>query len=99
RALRLALRTRPPGLRALARQLAYFAEAALVARRVRARGLARLHNHFSNSSCSVAMLAAEMGAFPFSFTMHGPAEFFQPHQFRVDEKLRRAAFVCCISQF
>lgn len=99
RACELALKTRPPGLKALARQLAYLAEAALVAQRMRRRGLTHLHNHFSNSSCSVAMLAAEMGGFPFSFTIHGPSEFFQPHHFRLDEKIRRAAFVCCISQF
>ena len=98
-ALRLALRTRPPGLRALARQFAYFAEAAVVAREMRRRDLPHLHNHFSNSSCSVAMLAAEMGGFTFSFTMHGPAEFFEPHRWRIDEKARRSAFVACISHF
>ena len=56
-------------------------------------GLSHLHNHFSNSSCSVAMLAAELGGFTFSFTMHGPAEFFEPKYWRIDEKIRRALFV------
>jgi colanic acid/amylovoran biosynthesis glycosyltransferase len=95
----LALRVRPPGLKALLRQIAYFMEAALVAGRMRAHDLIHLHNHFANSSCSVAMLAAAMGGFSFSFTMHGPAEFFEPHYWRVDEKIRRARFVCCISHF
>ena len=98
-ALRLAMKTRPPGLKALFWQLAYFAEAALVARRMNAHDLLHLHNHFSNSSCSVAMLASEMGGFSFSFTMHGPAEFFEPKFWRLDEKIRRARFVCCISHF
>ena len=94
-----ALRVRPPGLKALVWQLAYFLEAGVVAREVRRRGIRHLHNHFSNSSCSVAMLAAQLGGFRFSFTMHGPAEFFEPRYWRIDEKIRRAAFVACISHF
>jgi len=97
--LRLAMRVRPPGMRALLRQLAYFAEAALVARRMRQHRLLHLHNHFSDSSCSVAMLASLMGGLSFSFTIHGPGEFFEPMRWRLDEKIRRALFVCCISNF
>jgi glycosyltransferase involved in cell wall biosynthesis len=99
RALRLALRARAPGMKALLMQLAYFAEAGLVAARMRDHQLIHLHNHFSNSSCSVAMLASELGGFTFSFTMHGPAEFFEPKYWRLDEKISRALFVCCISNF
>jgi colanic acid/amylovoran biosynthesis glycosyltransferase len=98
-ALGTAVMIRPPGVKAFARQLAYFAEAAVVAGCMRGRNLPHLHNHFSNSSCSVAMLAAEMGGFTFSFTMHGPAEFYEPKYWRIEEKIRRAAFVACISSF
>ena len=98
-ALGLALATRPPGLKALVWQAAYFLEAGLVARRLRDHDLSHLHNHFSNSSCSVAMLASALGGFTYSFTMHGPAEFYEPKYWRVDEKVRRAKFVACISQF
>jgi glycosyltransferase involved in cell wall biosynthesis len=98
-AFTLALRVRPPGFKALMLQLAYFAEAGLVARRLHAHQLGHLHNHFSNSSCSVAMLAARLAGVTFSFTMHGPAEFFEPRYWRIDEKVRRALFVCCISHF
>lgn len=98
-ALGVALYSRPPGLKALVWQAAYFAEAGLVARRMREHSLSHLHNHFSNSSCSVAMLASSLGAFTYSFTMHGPAEFYEPKYWRVDEKVRRATFVACISQF
>jgi colanic acid/amylovoran biosynthesis glycosyltransferase len=99
RSLRLAISTRAPGIARTIKQLAYFAEAGLLAQQMRRRKLAHLHNHFSNSSCSVAMLAAEMGGFSFSFTMHGPSEFFEPKVFAIDEKIRRAAFVACISYF
>ncbi|MDB5331875.1 MAG: glycosyltransferase [Phycisphaerales bacterium] len=98
-ALRTALFVRPAGVKPLVWQMAYFAEAGLVARAMRDNQLSHLHNHFSNSSCSVAMLASELGGFTFSFTMHGPAEFFEPKYWRIDEKIRRALFVCCISHF
>jgi colanic acid/amylovoran biosynthesis glycosyltransferase len=99
RAMKTALTVRSPGVKAFIWQLAYFAEAGVIAREVRRQKLSHLHNHFSNSSCSVAMLAAEMGGFTFSFTMHGPAEFFEPKYWRIDEKIRRALFVACISHF
>jgi glycosyltransferase involved in cell wall biosynthesis len=99
RALRLAIATRAPGMARAFKQFAYFAEAGLLADQIRRRKLRHLHNHFSNSSCSVAMLAAEMGGFGFSFTMHGPSEFFEPRLFALDEKIRRAKFVACISHF
>ena len=99
RAIKTALTIRPAGLKPLVWQGAYFVEAGVVADQVRQQKLSHLHNHFSNSSCSVAMLAAELGGFTFSFTMHGPAEFFEPHYWRIDEKIRRALFVACISHF
>ena len=98
-ALRTALFVRAPGVKSLVWQIAYFVEAGVVAHRMRRSELVHLHNHFSNSSCSVAILVAEMAGLTFSFTMHGPSEFFEPHYWRVDEKLRRALFVACISHF
>lgn len=99
RALALALRTAPGGLRALAYQLFYFAEAAVLARRLAQTGADHLHNHIAKSSCTVAMLAAEISGLPFSFTLHGPDIFFAPAHWRLDEKIRRARFVACISDF
>ena len=45
------------------------------------------------------MIGAELGGFTFSFTVHGPQEFFEPKYWRLDEKVRRARFVNCISDF
>jgi colanic acid/amylovoran biosynthesis glycosyltransferase len=98
-ALALAARNCPPGVRAMGKQIAYFAEAAMLARLMKKRSLSHLHNHLSDSSCSVAAIAAEMGGFTFSFTMHGPAEFYEPNLWWIDEKVRRALFVNCISHF
>jgi len=99
RALRLAWSTRPPGPAALFRQLAYFAEAGIVAERMRERGLVHLHNHFASSSGTVAMLAAELGGFTFSISEHGPDIFYAPQWWRLDAKFSRALFVACISHF
>lgn len=99
KALKTALCVRSPGVKSLIWQMAYFAEAGVIARKVQKENLSHLHNHFSNSSCSVAMIAAEMGGFTFSVTMHGPMEFFEPKYWRIDEKIRRATFVSCISHF
>lgn len=99
RGIGLAWKIRPPGLGALLRQVAYFAEAGLVAAQMRRHRLVHLHNHFSNSSGSVAAIASEMGGFSFSLTIHGPAEFFEPKYWHMGEKARRALFVSCISHF
>ncbi len=95
----LAWRSRPPGLKALLWQGFYFLEAGVLAAQMRARGAVHLHNHFGNSSCSVAMIAAHMADLPYSYTMHGPAEFFEPTYWRIDEKIARASFTACISHF
>jgi colanic acid/amylovoran biosynthesis glycosyltransferase len=98
-AFRLAARNCPPGFRATALQIAYFGEAGMLARLMKKQSLSHLHNHFADSSCSVAAIAAEMGGFTFSFTMHGPAEFLEPRLWWIREKIRRALFVNCISHF
>jgi colanic acid/amylovoran biosynthesis glycosyltransferase len=98
-AFAVAWKTCPPGLRAMARQAAYFAEAAMLVRLMKKHALSHLHNHFADSSCSVAMIAATMGGTTYSFTIHGPAEFYEPKYWRIDEKVRRALFVNCISHF
>ena len=97
--LKLALKTSQPGIKGGLYQMLYFLEAGLLAKEMVKRNIPHLHNHIANSSCTVAMLAAELGGFSFSFTMHGPHIFFEPMRWRIDEKIRRAKFVACISYF
>jgi glycosyltransferase involved in cell wall biosynthesis len=97
--IKMAMSIRPPGMKAALRQLAYFAEAGVVAKFVRDEKLVHLHNHFANSSCSVAVIASRLGAFTFSFTMHGPAEFYEPKYWCIGQKISAALFVNCISWF
>ena len=66
---------------------------------MRKLSLTHLHNHFADASCSVAAIAAEIGGFTFSFTIHGSAEFYEMSRWWLGEKVRRALFVICISSF
>lgn len=99
RTLALAIRMRSPGLKALLWQLFYFLEAGVLADHLRRNRVRHLHNHFGNSSCSVAVLAAQLADIPFSFTEHGPAIFFEVDRWALPEKIVRARFVVAITHF
>ena len=99
RTLGLAIRMRSPGLKALIWQLFYFLEAGVLADHLIRNKVRHLHNHFGNSSCSVAVLAAELARIPFSFTEHGPAIFFEVDRWSLPEKIARAKFVVAITHF
>jgi glycosyltransferase involved in cell wall biosynthesis len=99
RTLALAFRMRAPGLKALIWQLFYFLEAGVLADHLTRNKVSHLHNHFGNSSCSVAVLAAELAGIPFSFTEHGPAIFFEVDRWSLPEKIARAKFVVAITHF
>ncbi|MGX9355706.1 glycosyltransferase [Roseobacteraceae bacterium S113] len=99
RTIVLAWRTAPPGARALLWQVFYLIEALILAHEMHQRGLTHLHNHIAKASCTVAMLASALSGVPYSFTLHGPDIFYEPLHWRLDEKIARAAFVACISDF
>ncbi len=80
-------------------QLFYFAEAVVLADELQRRGIAHLHNHFGDSSCSVALLTSTLSGISYSFTEHGPAIFFEGKHWHLDEKIARAQFVIAISHF
>jgi colanic acid/amylovoran biosynthesis glycosyltransferase len=66
-----------------------------LAARVRRRAVTHLHAHMAHAPASVAMYAARALGVPFSFTGHA-ADLFRDRAL-LAEKLRRAAFVACIS--
>ncbi|TWT97611.1 Alpha-D-kanosaminyltransferase [Botrimarina colliarenosi] len=96
---RLALRTRAPGLGGVARQLICTVEAIRLAEQIGKLDIDLLHNHIGENSATVAMLAAELTGKPFSLTIHGPGVFYSAGSWALGEKLRRAAFTACISDF
>jgi colanic acid/amylovoran biosynthesis glycosyltransferase len=64
---------------------------------LRQLGVRHIHAHFAHAPTSVAMYAARAAGIPFSFTGHAN-DLFQRRQL-LRKKLRRAAFVSCISQW
>ncbi|ASP19587.1 putative teichuronic acid biosynthesis glycosyltransferase TuaC [Antarctobacter heliothermus] len=99
RALKLAWATAPKGVKGRLYNLIYFLEAGVLAAHLTDKGIDHLHNHIAKASCTVAMLASALSGIPYSFTIHGPDIFFEPHHWRIDEKAARATFVACISDF
>jgi glycosyltransferase involved in cell wall biosynthesis len=97
--LALALGLGAPGLRHRVWQLFYFAEAGVLADELQRRGTEHLHAHFVNVASMVTLLAATLLGRPWSFTMHGPLEFDEVRAHAIPDKVRRAQFVACISDF
>lgn len=89
------------GPRAALWQMFYVGEAVLVWDECRRRGIRHVHAHFANVGADVAQLAAAIGGpgWSWSFTMHGPTEFFDVPGHRLADKTRDARFVSCISDF
>jgi glycosyltransferase involved in cell wall biosynthesis len=83
-------------------QLFYFAEAVLVWERCRRERLRHIHAQFTSPSTDVAMLAARLGdgngPWSFSFAAHG-TDILTGDQGLLAEKVRRASFVICVSDF
>lgn len=70
-----------------------------LARRLRKNGrtVTHLHAHMAHVPTSIAMYAAAALDVPFSFTGHA-ADLFRDHSL-LAAKIRRAKFVCCISEW
>jgi colanic acid/amylovoran biosynthesis glycosyltransferase len=106
RTLRAALDLAPSGLRGRLWQLFYFVEAVVLWSECRQRGIRHVHVHLANAAADLAMIASRLGTtleperpWSWSFTMHGPTEFYDLRHFRLPEKVADAAFVVCISDF
>ncbi|SFU12526.1 glycosyltransferase family 4 protein [Sedimentitalea nanhaiensis] len=99
RTLALTWRTAPPGAKGMLKQLFYLAEAMVLSRHLRQRDIDHVHSHFADPSANVAMLTSALSGIPFSYTLHGPAELYEPEKWHLREKTARAAFVACISHF
>lgn len=97
RGLWLAFTIRSPGLHALLYQLFYFLEAGVLAAQMRRRNLTHLHNHTPDASGYVAMLAAQIGQFTYSLTIHGFGILSEPNRWRLSDKLERSLFSICVS--
>lgn len=97
--VRLALRHRVPGARALVHALFYFLEAILLAVELKKRDIRHLHNHFANPAAIVGLLTSRFLQISWSLTLHGISEFDYPAGLLLAEKVAAANFVTCASFF
>lgn len=104
--LMLALRLASAGPRGRLWQLFYFVEAVVLWEECRRREIRHIHVHLANAAADTALIAAHFGSaaeperpWSWSFTMHGPTEFYDVSHFRLAEKVARARFVVCVSDY
>lgn len=93
------LRRSGPDLRALALHTAYLSEGLMIARWMAAKGLRHLHVHQGQQASTVGLYVQTAGRVGFSVTIHGPAEFHDVSRYYLAEKVTRADFMICISQY
>ena len=98
-ALRLAVQHARPSDRPFPVHLIYLMEACWLSRRLKVLGLRHVHAHFGSNPAEVALLVHELSRIQFSFTVHGPEEFFLAPLIHLAEKVRYAAFIIAISSF
>jgi colanic acid/amylovoran biosynthesis glycosyltransferase len=99
-AFRVALGYEPWNLKRLIWRLIYFVEACVVADHARRENVDHLHAHFGGAPSFVAWFASILlGDVPWSFTVHGPHDFFDEGPNQLQAKVRAAAFTVAISDY
>jgi colanic acid/amylovoran biosynthesis glycosyltransferase len=99
RGLRAALSLDSWNLPAMGYALFYLAEALLLGDWLRRRGHRHLHIHFGGPVATVGMLTAMAWQVSYSLMIHGPDEFYDVGKFYLRQKVERAHFVLCISDY
>jgi colanic acid/amylovoran biosynthesis glycosyltransferase len=99
RGLRAALQLERWNLPATCYSLFYLAEALLIGDWMRRRGHNHLHIHFGGPVATVGMLTSITWQFPYSIMFHGPEVFYDVEKFYLRQKVERARFVLCISDY
>ena len=77
----------------------YLVEALLVGNWMRSESIKHLHVHFATPAASVGMLVKTVFGYSFSFTVHGPDEFYDAAGYNLPEKILAADFIFCISHY
>ncbi len=86
-------------LKALVLHFFYWVEALIVTQWMDQQKLGHLHVHFATPAASVGMLTQTISACGFSFTVHGPDEFYDAPGYHLPEKIVAADFIVCISHY
>jgi glycosyltransferase involved in cell wall biosynthesis len=106
RAFRQALALSAAGIRGRLLGLLWFSEAVVLWRECLRRDIRHLHVHINGTAPAVALVTTVLGNggrpagdWSWSFTAHGPSEFYDAWRERLGDKVEHAAFVVCISDF
>lgn len=94
-----ALRLSHTGPKNPIKAIAYFAEAGILLQWTRKNGIAHIHEHFANPTAIVAILMKRYGGITYSISVHGPDIFYTVDSAMLQEKIREASFVRCISHY
>lgn len=79
--------------------ICYFVEAVMIGQWMEAEHMDHLHVHFATAASTVGLIASHIFPIGFSFTVHGPDEFYEVTKYRMAEKIAGASFVVCIGYF
>lgn len=77
----------------------YLIEALLLGQWMQVQKVQHLHVHFATPAASVGLLVKTVFGYSFSFTVHGPDEFYDVTGYHLLEKIMAADFVFCISHY
>ena len=99
RGLSAALRLRPWDITGTGYALFYLVEAIILGEWMLRKGCSHLHVHFGGAVATVGMLTSIAWKIPYSLTIHGPEEFYDVGPSFLEQKIRLAAFVTCISDY
>lgn len=97
--LRLVLRLGGTDLRRLAKSLAYLVEGLMIGQWMARHQVSHLHVHFATPAASVGLMTQAVFGIRFSFTVHGPDEFYDAPGQGLTAKIEGADFVVCISHY
>jgi colanic acid/amylovoran biosynthesis glycosyltransferase len=100
RAVRLAVGYEPFDLRNTLWRLFYFVEACIVVRHLERERVTHAHAHFGGAPSFVAWFASVLSDdLTWSFTVHGPHDFFEERVNQLAGKVDAAAFTVAIADF
>ncbi len=93
------LRHRVPGSRSLVWAIFYFLEGMRLSRELERRGVDHLHDHFANPAAHAGYAAVRYLGIGWSLTLHGLSDFDYPGGLLLEDKIRAARFVACVTHF
>jgi len=99
RGLFFALRLGQWDLKKILYGLFYFIEAIMVGQWMHRQQCSHLHIHLGTTGATVGLIAKHTFPITFSFTMHGPQDFYDTPGYYLTQKILDANFICCISHF